>query len=474
MTPPWRTLCLALLSPRREAGRQPEALLPLEVWDLVFQALLNDDHMLLQVACVCRIFNELAIALFFRRNKINLSTGAVTVNPYTVTALYLSCGHLPINTLSCSFFSTYVRSMRILRAVVEKCPDLTNLHLTYATLGTRRISGEKTFLLALCDVLHAMSKRMAGPVIVLGTNFILRFEVADLCTRKRYNWIPARIQRVLKVDSPSQFSMQLKARQLAYPAEVEIQCIRAELGPFNSFTLIAFDMMSLTLVPTKTLSAADISSILSHIRVPLLRYFHLHTDAINPAVLSQFFSRHTGVLRIHISHTDGSRHPLCTPPVLLPILSEISSCDAARIPALLDAFGHSPQLYAIRINFDRTTVPLVAELKTALRRISLQPHITRLELNLPRNIGVALQAYPPDDEEHAILSTVHFVRDIRLLAHSIADARAVIPRLAMLPALRTLNLDVDWTGTKRPDLPALIEEARTALPSSTHVWSSWQ
>ncbi|KAJ7223479.1 hypothetical protein GGX14DRAFT_427667 [Mycena pura] len=270
MTPTWKTLRPCLVCPGMGSARQAENLLPVELWDLILSLVANEE--LLRVA-------YLAIALYLRRNNIDLFAGVLTLHPHTLalTALHLSRVQLQFSTLSCRFLRVEVdrpRGMRNLSAVIEKCPDLTDLYITWPTQKVDKIL---TTAIRDSHAFHAMSKKTPGPVIVVGLNkSIYRYVAADLSTQ---NWTLAHLRHA------PPFSALITVQELQRIKEVHS-------GSLKCFTLIDFDTRSLALGPTGMLSAADLSAILPHLRLPSLRWLGLNTNTIHPAALSQFLSHH--------------------------------------------------------------------------------------------------------------------------------------------------------------------------------------
>ncbi|KAJ6564177.1 hypothetical protein B0H19DRAFT_1258659 [Mycena capillaripes] len=478
---------------KRPSRKELGDLLPFELWDLVLEDLTDND--LLQTACVCRGLNHLSLAIYLRRHNITRETTSLNIPSYFLRVLHISCVTSHIHTLQCKFQTfDLLRHMRSLRELVAKWPDLTEMSLNWSghnLFAAHRYDNRVPYPPdALIDILRevflAVVDRTGGPVMVVGNGTLNKFRRDDisgwhLCNagrRRGTSSIIARVRSTLRNNTMnSHIAVQLhgpngKILHLNHIEAVNVRSIRITSRRLGRFTLIAFSSTYLVLQPTSVFSAEDISIILPHIAIPSLERLDLRTHAIDPVALSQFVRNHLNIVHIQWSRSGLNDNQvmapvvLCDPPAGLPHLTRLHANDGFALAGLLDAFA-SPEMCIIALQINRSTPFHVAGVKAGLRRLSLQTHdqpIT-LEINTsPTSWGVRVQV---DDDERFIVSTLYCVKRVCLMDANFKAAKSMLSWLAMLPALRQLELRLDRSvrlNCDKLELANFIAAAKAALP----------
>ncbi|KAJ7791372.1 hypothetical protein B0H13DRAFT_793346 [Mycena leptocephala] len=193
---------------------------------------------------------------------------------------------------------------------------------------------------------------------------------------------------------------------------------------------------------------------------------------MDPAAIRRFLQRNPNIREIGFSRSGHNTEiyafgrPLCNPPAALPKLIQLYASDELGLIALLDAFD-SPTVYTIGIRDTRLHAPHVTGLKRALRRLSVRRQPTKLELT-PSLLSPGDRI---DDEEQAIVRSLHSVERVCLITARLAEAQRVLPWLTLLPALRWLELpyltcmnDAERIERSGPEIVGFIQAARAALP----------
>jgi hypothetical protein len=150
------------------------------------------------------------------------------------------------------------------------------------------------------DVVRTLADRTPGPIIVVGSETIQRFDRKD---------IPRWPARYLLIGQPRDVRASVLGRGTNTDSSfylnrlewMHVRSIRGSSGSLGCFTLVTFPTASLALSPTKNLTSADISAILPHIALPYLQSLVIRTDAIGTDVLADFRSRHP---QIHVDSDD--------------------------------------------------------------------------------------------------------------------------------------------------------------------------
>ncbi|KAJ7738983.1 hypothetical protein B0H16DRAFT_1694658 [Mycena metata] len=481
----------------------PRTIFPVEIWDIILNFL--PDSTLLQTACVCRTFNELSIAMHLGRNGLNMGTESLTMHSHHLKALNLSCVTSAARSLVCNFWAFDVlRDLRCLLRVLKKSPNLTDVTLDWGhnlfqvhIFDNQRPYSSRSLLTTFLDVLSVLAHKTPGPVIVVAGSVICKVQPEDILrwelgnwgdTYRRFGRYRSKIRATIGSGSKtySFFVIPLKDNGrtsfLLSPIHtVHVYSIRTQSETFSQFTLMAFPTTTLRLAATEAIPAAALSTILPHITAPFLSLLDILADTIDPGALSEFVGRHQGIMNIRfIRDADdvqsfANAKTLCRPPMILPRLTSLDASDGFGLIALLDAFD-SPSVSTLSINCPpRHTAGHIVGLKSALRRISLRGRPTTLTLSL----HVPSWWPPPDtipigEEERTIVGTAYCIERVRVQNCTFDEARVLLPWLAMLPALRrvelaSVTLGSSWTADAQTQSDDFVRDATTALPSSVEL-----
>ncbi|KAF8212673.1 hypothetical protein K438DRAFT_1804935 [Mycena galopus ATCC 62051] len=295
-----RTLSLVTVRPKLLLRRLPQALpifrkvpeaalLPVELWDVILSELTNDG--LLLAACVCRTWNELALALYMRRHNIAAASSSMRIPAFVLQPLHISCVVPQIHTLHCTFPAyALLRRMKSLRAVVAKCPQLINLSVDWGydpfKARTYLPSPPAALVAILRDVLRVLAARTAGPVIVVGNETIQKFAPEDIG-----RW-PIIASAESRVSAPVHGNTWKSFWITGSVDAIDVRSIKVGSGPLDCFTQITFPTRTLTLRPTDDLSLVDAATILSHIYISTVMFLDIETNSIDPVALSKFRDNH--------------------------------------------------------------------------------------------------------------------------------------------------------------------------------------
>ncbi|KAJ6594864.1 hypothetical protein B0H19DRAFT_71341 [Mycena capillaripes] len=261
----------------------------------------------------------------------------------------------------------------------------------------------------------------------------------------------------------------------ASPTSVLFRRISAASGAPRPFTLIAFDMDSMWWFqlgrqnsvddPAWDASPSEVAAVIPYITLPNLAHLEMH-ERMDPTALGAFFRRHPHITSVHDQASGASM--LLDAPVTLPSLTEISCAYIERLAPLLDALDRSPQLARISIPFQRDTPDAAAALTDALHRLctSSLSLPTCLVLNLVES--ESFEALPSD-----VVGRLHRVDWVHVRCDTLAAARALVPCIAMLPALQRLDLEIQEaqrrSGHTSRAASAFLRETRAALASVPNI-----
>ncbi|KAJ7455788.1 hypothetical protein FB451DRAFT_1564817 [Mycena latifolia] len=489
--------------------------LPPEVWELVLEEL--TDEGLLAAARVCSAFNDRCISIHLGRNGIthgSLSSGTLNIHSHLLAVLQLSRLTPQIRTLVCHFWAFNVlRDIRFLREFIIRSPKITELRVSFAdnlidahTVDTLFPYSQHALLTEFCNVVRAMVATTTAPIFVIISRFIDRVRLRDLADwGLRHSlywrglnlvghavWIGAvRAMLRAKRTHPRLFlpvwtgGTRQRREYTRHLRSVEVHAVPATSEESGPFTLIVFeadtakslDLGRSWISGEAAIPDAQLTRIISLITLPSLRTLWINQD-VDPAILLQFMCRHPTIRSIRYtvkgpeglpafdSSTDElekqqARRLLTSAPLALPALSYLACRETAHTSVLLDTFGLSPQLSSIDIGFERFSFLQVTSLKRALRRLSLHPAVITFHLSTLYKTG---EHWPIDDEERRIVGCLYSLRSICISAREMAEVQPLIPWLAMLPALASIEVSVySWVASASATASAL-EEMRAALP----------
>jgi hypothetical protein len=157
---------------RRTRQKQPAELLPVELWEAIFQAASSDDD-LLSVAFVCRVFNALCIRILLA--EYNAAGEVFSSKLFSVSHNLLRIFHRSFRTflLERLTFQLQLQSLEIpifmgyLLQITLRSSNLRELDIMFDSEGDiLSVFAERTSRV-VCAFLAAMSKRAPGPMFVL-------------------------------------------------------------------------------------------------------------------------------------------------------------------------------------------------------------------------------------------------------------------------------------------------------------------
>ncbi|KAJ7731556.1 hypothetical protein DFH07DRAFT_991783 [Mycena maculata] len=470
--------------------RIAQEILPAELWELIMQDSDLAPDSLLVLAAVCRIFNQLCIARYFLRIGVPadaLAAGNINIESRHISALRISCFPARIQRLSFTEFSNVGLRGNLLSVhrIIKNSPELCEINLDFADdlFGIPPTDYQQNLLRSLCDIMHTMSSRKQGPVIMLSADGLFRCDpddimqwqlhpkIANLRTYcRRPTWNPGH----LIIRDPSGYPV--KIDMIPSIRSVSLCYIPSNSEASQTFTFIIINPQSAdclrlgrsgTARSSHSMDSSELCALLLQIVLPLLLHVEIHTTTIDPTVLTQFLLRHPKVtfLAYEPPATDIRQPCLLDPPIIHPALTDIRVNDLMHLIPLLDGIGASPTLSFICFPHTRDSVTACARLTAALRRIALLPRTITLVLALPIAPRRVLDA-----DERTVAQTLHCVAHIDVQCPSVTAARALLPWLDLLPALqrvefRSLRGVFQWSGQAVP----FLREAMARLPRVSEV-----
>ncbi|KAJ6461069.1 hypothetical protein C8R45DRAFT_1029111 [Mycena sanguinolenta] len=467
---------------------------PPEIWDLILREL--DDYSLFTAGGVCRAFNSRSTVIYLERKAISsgsLGAGALDIESHCLPALLLPTSTPQIKSLVCRFMvlDDVPGDLHRLQRFLANSPSLEELRLSFLyddDMTRDPMSEEAQYLreiiiAAMSHISRDMAGKTAGPVFILPTpslymignwgafgragspgSFGFITEEEDDSEEKEIRvigsanlvWGPLWSRRSAPADSA------------ANPTSVLFRRISAASQKSRPFTLIAFDMDEMwwlqlgrsnsSTFPPWEAAPSTIPTVLPHLSLPALQHLHLR-ERLDPTALGAFLRRHLRITYIKDEASGASM--LLDAPVTLPLLTNISCTDIARLGPLLDALDGSPHLAHISIPFQRDTPTAAALLTQALRRLSIVTFVASicLLLDVVESEAEALPWPPMDD----VVGRLHSISWVHVRCGTIGGARRLVPWLAMLPALQ--RADFEFTKARRRQAEsAFVRETRAALP----------
>ncbi|KAF7297308.1 hypothetical protein MIND_00964100 [Mycena indigotica] len=483
----------------RKSQAPLEWVLPVELWELILDEM--SDGGLVEVAKVCRALNTLALRLYFHRNKMEVCQGALDIRSHLLRALFLAV-HRPegVSSLTVTFW-TFGKGQGVLmlRDIVERWPSLTEIHLNWPqNILTRnpdleanygRPISAAVFLGALWEVLVVVARRGgSSQAIIVANGTLQRCEMGALAAAKlgrarveldyAYSRRAGRLTRILS-------TILLRREQALRSVETEVRprfVIRAKTGdiriermervsvaPLNlngcCDTLVQFGSTSLRLQMGAGLSAADISAVLPHIRLPALTRLEIGSPDIASVALQKFIDAHPQLHTFTLScawPSSPAHH----------VLPRTTTCTVAAhehvsaIPAFLGAFGlnvRSPSgLLVVEFTWRRITAEQRAAAAAVFACVGRHPAASHLELRLPSDFAASSDADAA--AEIVALGSLVSTALVAVTCYSLAEARALLPLLAHLPVLRHLQMTLAGTDLGSAEVAEVKTLARAALP----------
>ncbi|KAJ7120048.1 hypothetical protein C8R44DRAFT_877523 [Mycena epipterygia] len=486
-------------------GRAAEDILPFELWELVVQEFDFFPQSLLTLATICHAFNRLCIARYLLHIGVSsesLASGNIEIAGKDLLALQLSCCAPPIKRFSCTDLSdtSLLPKLKLVKKIALNSPDLAELTLAFTHdlfQDRRRDTGysQKELLAAVCDILHAASSRTAGPVILMSEEAFFRCDAGDILQWKLHDAEApssiAKARRLLgrtpRVPGHSivrdQTGHPIKIKLISSLYSVSVRSLASIPGSLQSCTLIIVNPQSADCLhlgrssspmSSHSLSSPELTVMLPHIILPALRRVHLDTTTMDPAALAEFLLRHPALVFLAYEPPDTDIRPplLLSSPIAHPGLASIRVTDPIHLIPLLDSVGHSPALAEIAFRYARSSAGSAAKLTSALRRLGLHPRDTTLVLQLASTSKRVLDA-----EERAVAQSLQRVSRVYVDCTSVADGRALLPWLDLLPAVRRVEFRsvrgiFRWGGQHRDPhggTLSFLEDAMEGLPRVSEV-----
>ncbi|KAJ6474772.1 hypothetical protein C8R45DRAFT_1077457 [Mycena sanguinolenta] len=486
----------------RHGLRMPNSvdILPVELWDLVLQHLDVPLQSLLTLATVCQSFNRICIQRYLVCHGVStesLAAGDIEIDGTHLPALLLSCYTPPIQRLSC-IGSALLGNLKLTKRIVKKYLSLRELSLEFPRdiLEGHADLCSHTRLTALYDLIHAMSSKIAGTVIVMSEGLLFRCTPMDIL-HWQLNEIPDEILSVSRMTSkfwrrPAGISAYAIVRdQCEQPVKVKIILSLSSMSIrcfwFQAWTLIvvnaesAYSLHLGTVGPPfagHSLPGSKLSEILPLLTLPALRRVHLNTTTIDASVVADFILRHPAVTSLAYEPPETDIRPtiFLNPPVAHPGLTHIQVSDPIHIPAVLDSAGASPALAEISFPYIRGDLRIQTPafaLASALRRLAIHSRPVALTLTL----RPPMSRRPLDAAEIAAAESLHCVVRIVAECPSTSDARTLLPWLSKLPALAQVEFRVGrsvfrWGNAKDPQTSGtlrFLDDAMQSLPMVAEV-----
>ncbi|KAJ7098461.1 hypothetical protein C8R43DRAFT_251450 [Mycena crocata] len=494
----------------------PEALhaqdiLPLEVWEVVFQHVELSAHSTPAIARVCRPFNQLGIAQYLLRAGVSskaLAEGDINIASQHLPILQISCC-LSLKRLSCDVWLH--RDFTALQKTIANFPHLRQISLAFlenvlarepTTDGARplRSATRQSRLRALCDIIQTISSRIGERGVLLNQEMLFRFLPDDIPQWQLYqkDRPPLAKARNLLRRSPEMPVYAVVRDSLGRPTKITLPSSLHSLsitefpsatGSQPSSPLLILNPQfadALRLGPSGTslalhsLTSLELTPILPHLVMPALTYLFVETKTVDPASLGKFIQHHSDLRWFLYGPPTADKHMRPPPipilgsyPISLPLLLSIAVTDPLQLISILDTLGHSPCLYEFGFHFHQDTATSTSNLTSALRRIALHPRHTKLVLRLGTTSKRALA-----DDERAVAQSLHRVVRIDVECSSVSEARALLPWLDLLPALERVEFRsargiFRWSARRRDphgETVRFLEDAMAALPRVAEVF----
>ncbi|KAJ7451230.1 hypothetical protein B0H11DRAFT_2076126 [Mycena galericulata] len=460
---------------------------PPEIWDLILRALGDDG--LFTAGGRKAISSE------------SLAAGALDIESHCLPALLLHTSTPQLKTLVCRFTARddVSRDLHCLRRFLANSHSIEELRLFFSYSDDMTIDplfpdaqyAREMLLAEMSHISREMTGKTVGPVFILPTPHVYMIRnwgtfgrggspgwfgfTAD--PEEEEEEAPARVIGASRlVWGPLWSRRWAPCDRAAHPTSVLFRRISAASGAPRPFTLIAFDMDSMSWFelgrqnsvdfPPWDAPPSELATVIPYITLPDLTYLEIH-ERIDPTALGAFLRRHPHIISIG-DHAHGAS-TLLDAPVTLPSLIEISCADIARLAPLLDALDRAPQLARISIPFQRDTSAAAVALAHALRRLSASPLSVPTFLLLDVVESESFEALPSD-----VFGRLHGVDSVHVRCATLAAARALVPCLAMLPALQRLYLEIREAHPRSGGAPSraasvFLRETRAALPSVPNI-----
>ncbi|KAJ7149717.1 hypothetical protein C8R46DRAFT_1309660 [Mycena filopes] len=196
------------------------------------------------------------------------------------------------------------------------------------------------------------------------------------------------------------------------------------------------------------LSGPDLNRILPHVTIPILFSLSLEAPNVDPAVLSDFITRHSSIDSMRYSPLQSGKEDVglkIAPPPALPSLTEIHAVHPDALVALMDnIYPTEPETVQFTFSSDPLSSPRHLWQWLATRRkepvklhICISFHFNRATLDLKYDPAT------PTSEDIDAAKSLNLVETVKLDTMSVAQATEFMEWLKVLPALKRLEVRVD-------------------------------
>ncbi|KAJ6451386.1 hypothetical protein C8R47DRAFT_1204535 [Mycena vitilis] len=430
----------------------------------------------------CRAFNDRSTVIYLERTGLTFEDfkagAALNIESYCLPALMLPTSTPQLKTLVCRFTAKHriLRDLRRLRIFLAKCHSIEVLKLSFHhaddmaqnPTSLKSQTRRKILVTELSHISREMAGKTAGPVFMVpGPNV---YKIGSWGgwfgswsgSPGRFGFLPDAVDQDTRVrvvgvarlvwENPPFWSWSRKSAICINPANpnsVLFRRIPVSSRVPRPFTLIAFDMESMWWFElgrqargkrwSWDAAPSELATILPYLRLPKLQRLTTH-ESIDPVALGAFVRRHPRIMSLH-DYASGASAFL-NAPVRLPWLTELSCKHIRRLAPLLNALDRAPGLARISIPFQCHTPEAAAAFAAALRRLSASPLATPSCLVLNLDFDSELSKEQFDALPAGVARRMHAVDWLHVRCTTLAAARALVPGIALFPALQQVDFEV--------------------------------
>ncbi|KAJ7064038.1 hypothetical protein C8F01DRAFT_1130151 [Mycena amicta] len=484
----------------------PQAILPVELWDAVLQEDISDDELLsIATVCHLFHAISIPIALKHSGlTRSVFADEHLRLTPCILRTLHLSLATFAVRSLDVHLEAdTIHRDLVLLRDLVLASKNLQNLQLRLGCdiLAPAMPSGQVGIL---TDILAALVERTSGATAVLTDQNIFSCRPEHVASWNLLaiggQFSPditplSDIQRKQKVFYDDDSSCFRQTEAIVFNGErryvnavrslcsVSVDCA-ATIGDDRPLSLITLNMAEIASITLNSVDSDAVFGVLAHACLPALTavYVYLKDDFIT-LPFTDFLLRHPTVQRLHFSDSFRFIKPQIQisndavdsenenagaelfPPLQHPGIYKLhAEClgTQGHIPSGLASLATSPNLRELGYYLPCSPSPaLLVHFTDELRVMStlMQNVSLSLSFSSPRPlVGLPpLQLTPAGEKSTgndnrrawyqdpavlAIVPTLQCVGNLSLSLNSIAEARAMLDWIEVLPALASLDIRV--------------------------------
>ncbi|KAK7050711.1 hypothetical protein R3P38DRAFT_3608734 [Favolaschia claudopus] len=398
--------------------------LPMELWDALFTHCTDDT--LLNLAVVCRPFNERCILTLLWLNGVSASDiaeGHYAVHPPVLPAFSRALYIPPPKNIICDLpiTSDLPRHLAVLSgfACSPGAATLDSLALQFPQ------GHEWLYDASNQDLLRRTITSIAGSVvkeviILVAKNFIRlpvqklgEFFVRDEKSAKRYPLLYA-------FALPSLNSLTFHFHRTSSPSTVIV---------INDVEVVNIESVPDEVVPH------HLNAALAHVVLPHLTSLTISMDSIDPTVMRAFLLRHPQVTHItderiySFESPESDFTPLISPPIELPNLQQVTTRNAAL---LIDTAPSKPR--KITIDWGHPIVEVFNRdfdsVLTYLSQCETKTHLEFSTWSLPRTLA---------DRHVALAKQLRCVDTVQLSSASFEDPELCLRWMGLFPALEEVS-----------------------------------